>query len=93
MVVAVGQRHTGNPSRLGCLDIVARIADKHCLARRHAGHLHHEQQGRWIRLLLWQGIAADDPTEITPQLQIVQQRRNEAFRLVGDQGHFNAVLV
>ncbi|MNT45700.1 hypothetical protein D3C72_1822970 [compost metagenome] len=42
-----------------------------------------QQRGR-VGLLLRQGVAADDPAEIAAQALGIQQRRDEALRLVGD---------
>ncbi|MNJ27714.1 hypothetical protein D3C81_1409320 [compost metagenome] len=93
MVVAIGQADALDSSRFGRQHIAARVADEQGLLRRNAGHFHDKQQGGRVGLFLRQGIAADDPAEIAADLHLIEQGCNEALGLVGDQGHFHALLV
>ena len=70
--------------------VVARVADEQRLRRLHPSQAHHLQQRRWVRLLLRQGIATNDPAEITTEADLLQQRRDETLRLVGHHGEFDS---
>ncbi|MNI14975.1 hypothetical protein D3C73_682580 [compost metagenome] len=93
MVIAVAQGYALDSRRLRCQHVATRIADEQRLRSRNIGHFHHEEQRGRIGFFLWQGVTADDPAEITADFHLIQQRRDEALRLVGDQRHLDTLLV
>ncbi|MNL25559.1 hypothetical protein D3C87_1470440 [compost metagenome] len=93
MVIAVAQRHALDAGCLRRQYITARIADEQGLRGRDVGHFHDEKQRGRIGLFLWQGVATDDPLEIPADLHLIQQRRDKALRLVGDQRHLHSLFV